>query len=79
MRNCKMCRNTNGCWFTGEDHEAGECKDYVPTTNADRIRSMTDEELTDLFITIMQGYCAKPTSECFGECESCWLDWLRKE
>jgi len=48
-------------------------------TNADRIRSMTDEELTKFFIDLMQGNCPRPTSECFGECEACWLEWLKQE
>lgn len=29
-----------------------DCEYYVPQTNADRIRSMTDEELADFLVTV---------------------------
>lgn len=54
-------------------------------TNADRIRSMTDEELAELMED--KGDC--PPIECphDGEgakvtrldCKACWLDWLKQE
>ena len=50
-------------------------------TNADRIRSMTDEELAD-FITARHytPLCPVPCCEENVEnCENCWLEWLRKE
>ena len=54
-----------------------------PRTNADRIRSMTDEELASFLnrhgnigCSIMgkweSGMCSKP-------CAECWLEWLRQE
>ena len=54
-----------------------------PITNADRIRSMTDEELAELFANGNCGYC-RIHDFCFGKgcainCEDVWLDWLRKE
>lgn len=59
-------------------------------TNADRIRSMTDEELS---ISLCRGGCPpaawdeygvldcpKPNEEvCEEVCGSCWLDWLKQE
>lgn len=55
-----------------------------PKTNADRIRSMTDEELAHLL-----NDCVCPIDQCphyyddrgctKSECEKCWLDWLRQE
>ena len=48
-------------------------------TNADRIRSMSDEELADL-INREIGYCA-PTGDCektSNDCKACWLDWLQQ-
>lgn len=50
------------------------------TTNADRIRAMTDEELAD-WLSI---YCCRNKTydahcETFGSCEACWLDWLKEE
>ena len=54
-----------------------------PETNADRIRSMTDEELAEW----MAKYCERKTVFCpnFGahdcqeSCEQCLLGWLRTE
>ena len=49
-----------------------------PMTNADRIRSMTDEELAK----ILGDKCiCPPTSECAnlcGDCVACWLEWLQQ-
>ena len=60
-------------------------KPCKPITNADRIRSMTDEELAELMED--KGDC--PPIECphDGEgakvtrldCKACWFDWLKKE
>ena len=49
-------------------------------SNADRIRSMTDEELAEF----MNNGCdvISPSENCvkaFYECKQCWLDWLKQE
>ena len=60
-----------------------------PQTNADRIRSMTDEELAE-FLPIACNFICQPTEECIrntvtnhcGECErteECAMKWLRAE
>lgn len=60
-----------------------------PQTNADRIRSMTDEELAE-FLPIASNFICQPTEECIrntvmnhcGECErteECAMKWLRAE
>ncbi len=51
-----------------------------PITNADKIRSMTDEELAEWFSI----YCCRNKTydaHCdeFGNCKACWLDWLKEE
>lgn len=49
-----------------------------PMTNADRIRSMTDEELAKI---IGDKCICPPTSECAnfcGDCVACWLEWLQQ-
>ena len=50
-----------------------------PVTNADRIRSMTDEEmasiLTDDFCELI---CSSPVA-CNGDCEAKMFEWLKKE
>lgn len=45
-------------------------------TNADRIRSMTDEELG---VIIMCPYNLDPIRCSNKECNDCCLDWLQKE
>ncbi len=62
---------------------------HKPQTNADRIRSMTDEELAE-FLPIASNFICQPTEECIrntitkhcGECErteECAMKWLRAE
>ena len=54
-----------------------------PTTNADRIRAMTDEELVDFFDRMMETFnpwCDHPCPS--GEdsiCRSCVVEWLKEE
>ena len=52
------------------------------TTNADRIRAMTDEELADWLGVYCNGQTAqevgKPCVNGMGSCEECWLDWLKE-
>lgn len=54
-----------------------------PTTNADRIRTMSDEELADWLGVYCNGQTAqevgKPCVSDMGSCEECWLDWLKEE
>lgn len=50
-----------------------DCKHYKAMTNADRIRSMTDEELADFIINFDNRF----GKEYEGE-QSC-LSWLQKE
>ena len=66
-----------------------EVKDYPPyldypkphkeQTNADRIRSMSDEELSK----ILGGKCiCPPTGECeklSDDCTTFWLEWLKQQ
>ena len=64
------CEKINDC--PHEDIER-DCEDYSPMTNADRIRSMTDEELADFIINFDNRF----GEEYEGE-QSC-LAWLQKE
>lgn len=71
-------RNNDYCIFACENGES-----FKPITNADRIRSMTDEELADWLGVYCNGQTAqevgKPCVSGMGSCEECWLDWLREE
>ena len=46
-----------------------------PQTNADRIRSMSDEELAEAFVKNCIGRKCDHAESCY----SCWLDWLKQE
>ena len=67
MSNCKLC--LADCAFSGKDMKKGTCKGYIPMTNSDRVRAMSDEELARW-----------PEYEGGGACaEVCgWLDWLQQ-
>lgn len=54
-------------------------------TNADRIRSMTDEELAE-FIEYLTNGCDYLYPKCYasefctsGVCRNAWLDWLKEK
>lgn len=59
-----------------------ECFEIMtsPKTNADRIRSMTDEELAEvLFGSCIEHMGVEECSHPEEACKSCVLDWLRAE
>lgn len=52
-----------------------DCENYAPMTNADRIRSMTDDELADFLVTVESyGYHDQSISGTYEMNE-----WLRAE
>lgn len=71
-----------------------DCEYYVPQTNADRIRNMTDEELAELLYSLqtedLDGMFCKTEDKCeemmdSGDeipksmCKQCLVKWLRSE
>lgn len=59
-----------------------ECFEIMtsPHTNADRIRSMTDEELAEvLFGSCIEHMGVEECSHPEEACKSCVLDWLKAE
>lgn len=79
MVDCRKCQRFNACYF-----DDGDCIGFVPKTmtNADRIRSMTDEELAEFIEGAMcpPQCCVKRVYECQkNECVPCWLAWLKEE
>ena len=79
---CPFCRyekseeNCRGC-FEGSNYRPKQ-------TNADRIRSMTGEELADMFVDIAEcdRRCPAKLGDCIfsdSSCRSAWLDWLKQE
>lgn len=75
MNNCKYCKAD--CALRGEEN-LKECNGHIPMTNADRIRSMSDEE----FAKILGVMCiCPPIGECaktIDGCDVCWLEWLQQ-
>ena len=84
---CEQCKYITACMAAADylgqvfdpsyDGEHG-CTDFAPCTNADRIRSMSDEELVKLLDYELgcpvTGDCAKMSKDC----KACWLDWLQQ-
>lgn len=53
-----------------------------PTTNADRIRGMSDEELAEWLAAYNERSVICPNfgaHDCQATCYQCWLDWLKQE
>lgn len=66
----KWCSLIDDC--PHEDIER-DCEDYIPMTNADRIRSMTGEELARFIVNLENHF-----GEEYEDEQSC-LAWLQKE
>lgn len=91
MSNCKLC--LADCAFSGKDMKKGTCKGYIPMTNSDRIRAMSDEELASALVEYA-GTDRRPTpygghervfhgpnGEPCGTREyavELWAEWLRQ-
>ncbi len=73
---CKRCKGE--CGYIGIIGEWA-CQGFVPMTNADRIRAMSDEEIADKLFSevcslIPLEYCRK-----FENCHDCVHEWLKQE
>ena len=67
--------------FRGDIVGCQYCGINIKQTNADRIRSMSDEELAG-YMSDVQTYGGCPNhgaQDCQEDCSKCWLDWLRQE
>ena len=50
-----------------------------PKTNADRVRSMTDEELAELLLDGLDAtVCSSGCCVCDGDCRGRMLNWLKQ-
>lgn len=89
MSNCKLC--LADCAFKGNDMKKGNCKGYIPMSNADRIRAMSDEELADIFLRadfckccehekdgVCNYICAYPNIPLYDGCKQAALKWMKK-
>ena len=64
-----------------EDCLQGDRFEQKPSTNADRIRAMSDEELAGFIVRPydLPGWCETCGPHSAANCVNCWLDWLRQE
>ena len=83
-KHCRICHNTS-CSNHGKNisflGEGWKCN-YIPVpTNADRIRSMTDDELNDMFHEIYDAGVEDAVSYEWGHRTNSFewtMDWLQK-
>lgn len=74
---CVRCKGN--CEFIGITG-VWACKGFVPMTNADRIRQMSDEELSRFITSIDQDNPCPPDRSCWctkSNCFNGWLSWLK--
>lgn len=92
MKLCNDCKNLGKkqqCIIYGKgSNYAEQCKDYKkkkPQTRADKIRKMSDEELSVLLAdTANDCYRCRMGAKCDvrrngKECKDVYLDWLKEE
>lgn len=88
---CRNCRHLYKDWcahkLDSPDPDLDrECKDYMQATHADRIRSMSDEELAEFLedLDSCYSYCPQGTArspytlDCSQTCEKYLLSWLQQ-
>lgn len=56
-----------------------DCEHYKSMTNADRIRSMTDEELAMAIMCPAEFTGSDKVCDFSHDCKDCTLGWLQKE
>ena len=84
MINCELCKNPKCVWH-GHAHTLPDgmgCFGFERITNADHIRSMTDDELADFLGRIQYDtayYCAGEANFQNYPYPTNWLDWLKQE
>lgn len=78
---CDSCVKKNDCIGYGKTPCCGAYVSEKKPTNADRIRSMSDEELADFVGTYFscEYNCAAMTDNCDQNCGKVILEWLQSE
>ena len=71
---CWRCKFNKEC----DGLKIRSCEDFLPRTNGDLVRSMTDEELTNA-LAHKADACWNCSSDSLDICKDCWLDWLKEE
>ena len=80
MPKCKTCINMHNHWcekIVDSPHEDDEreCEHFKRMTQADRIRSMSDEELAEWLTSITDD----AQSDAMTKCNYQWSEWLQSE
>ena len=74
------CINCNSYFNFDELYKKKIAEVVKPQTNGDRIRSMSDEELVNVFLNNCGlRSCRSPKGTVYTDCRSCWHDWLMEE
>ena len=80
---CNTCQNELYCYDGNHQLTRDRCADngfaaYVPQTNADRIRAMTDEELAHFMTPENYKFPCPPNHiDCQYELIPCWMCWAK--
>ena len=72
----QRCTHPRPCFDDGKCHYKGECGHKAPLTNADRIRSMTDEELVNVVPCPLGFSMFRCPME--RQCGPCKREWLKQ-
>ena len=83
--NCASCKYAFLNMFVVPCCNCNGGSEFKPKTNADRVRTMTDQELAEAFAMIsdcMSCNCRNAEDDCSivdGTCQQQWLKWLQQE
>ena len=75
---CDRCKEYARCCLNYDGDNCRRIRTVEPT-NADRIRSMTDEELAELLVSTDGDFPPNCEDVPVRKLESYWLDWLKQE
>ena len=83
---CKKCNNLVNDWCekvidSPDPDMQRDCQHFCEKTNADKIRSMTDDELNDLFIEIYDAGVEDAVSYAWGNRKNSFewdITWLQQ-
>ena len=75
---CDRCKEYARCCL---NYDCDNCRRIrtVEPTNADRIRSMTDEEMAELLVSTDGDFPPNCEDVPVRKLEAYWLDWLKQE
>lgn len=80
-RKCDTCRHQDDFWVCDTCiHDECLKDNFEPLTNGDRIRAMTDEELSEFLSFGTRSCSGVDSDDCSrtDDCTECRLAWLKK-